>query len=409
MASLDRPGHRRADHRPGSGSSASSSGSGGPSRLRARLDRRPARRARPLATAHADRHRWQPRVHRRRAGRAAPAASVRHHYDHLTSGGRVAAGSRCGGRPSAPVISSPRRGCSWSTTTSSRCMSIRPRRGHDDRAGLARLGRLQEVRLQRARQDLRRGRGPHRSACRSTPTTTSASWLRPRRPDYADAFRQPLDRFRSDLGIPRTDVLFGDRAGRPDERRVRERYAHPRGRRVILYAPTFRGDRAAARAVQRRPRPRAGCIDALGDDHVLLLRLHPFIRCGPHADPGGARGVRDRRLRPPRHPRADARQRRPRHRLLERDLRVLPARAGRWRSSRRTSPPTSASAASTSTTASGVPGPIFETTEALAAHLREGQDDLERVARFRDESFEVADGHATERFVDRIVLPALGG
>jgi teichoic acid ribitol-phosphate primase len=56
----------------------------------------------------------------------------------------------------------------------------------------------------------------------------------------------------------------------------------------------------------------------------------------------------------------------------------------------------------------GVPGPIFETTGELAAWLRAGEFDLARVARFRDESFEIADGHATERFVDQIVLPALG-
>ena len=55
----------------------------------------------------------------------------------------------------------------------------------------------------------------------------------------------------------------------------------------------------------------------------------------------------------------------------------------------------------------GVPGPVFETTEALAAWLRAGEFDLERVARFRANSFEVADGHATERFVDEIVIPAL--
>jgi len=55
----------------------------------------------------------------------------------------------------------------------------------------------------------------------------------------------------------------------------------------------------------------------------------------------------------------------------------------------------------------GVPGPVFETTEALAAWLRAGEFDLERVARFRADSFEVADGHATERFVDEIVIPAL--
>ncbi len=43
----------------------------------------------------------------------------------------------------------------------------------------------------------------------------------------------------------------------------------------------------------------------------------------------------------------------------------------------------------------------------LASWLRAGVFDLARVERFRAESFEVADGHASERFVDRIVLPAL--
>ena len=57
----------------------------------------------------------------------------------------------------------------------------------------------------------------------------------------------------------------------------------------------------------------------------------------------------------------------------------------------------------------GVPGPVFETTEALAACLRSADFDLERVRQFAATWFDVADGHASERFVDRIVLPALSG
>ena len=61
-------------------------------------------------------------------------------------------------------------------------------------------------------------------------------------PHYAEAFRQPLERFRSDLGIPRTDVLFGEEHLARTRAAVRERYGLTDGRRVILYAPTFRGD-----------------------------------------------------------------------------------------------------------------------------------------------------------------------
>ncbi len=57
----------------------------------------------------------------------------------------------------------------------------------------------------------------------------------------------------------------------------------------------------------------------------------------------------------------------------------------------------------------GVPGPVFETTLDLVAYLRRGAFDLERVRRFASTWFDVADGHASERFIDRIVRPALAG
>ena len=96
-------------------------------------------------------------------------------------------------------------------------------------------------------------------------------------PHYAEAFRQPLERFRSDLGIPRTDVLFGEEHLARTRAAVRERYGLTDGRRVILYAPTFRGDSVTdARATDDLDL--RVLRDALGADHVLLVRLHPFIR-----------------------------------------------------------------------------------------------------------------------------------
>ncbi len=56
---------------------------------------------------------------------------------------------------------------------------------------------------------------------------------------------------------------------------------------------------------------------------------------------------------------------------------------------------------------SGVPGPVFTETDALARWIREGPVDLERIRRFRDASFEIADGQASRRFVDEVVIPAL--
>ncbi len=61
-------------------------------------------------------------------------------------------------------------------------------------------------------------------------------------PHYAEAFRQPLERFVSRLGIPRTDVFFGEERLARTREAVRRRYGLTDGRRVVLYAPTFRGD-----------------------------------------------------------------------------------------------------------------------------------------------------------------------
>jgi hypothetical protein len=51
---------------------------------------------------------------------------------------------------------------------------------------------------------------------------------------------------------------------------------------------------------------------------------------------------------------------------------------------------------------------VLGSTADLAAWLRAGTADVDRVRRFRDASFAVADGHATERLVDEVLVPALG-
>ena len=55
----------------------------------------------------------------------------------------------------------------------------------------------------------------------------------------------------------------------------------------------------------------------------------------------------------------------------------------------------------------GVPGPIFETTDELAALSPRREFDLERVDRFRAASFDVADGRSTRRVTDELIVPSL--
>jgi CDP-ribitol ribitolphosphotransferase len=94
------------------------------------------------------------------------------------------------------------------------------------------------------------------------------------REPYAAALRTPVERVLA-LGSPRTDFFADDEA--MADARARVLAAHPGlvGRRVVLYAPTFRGrgDRKRASLDLDAVRLRA----ALPDDHVLVLKGHPNL------------------------------------------------------------------------------------------------------------------------------------
>ena len=222
-------------------------------------------------------------------------------------------------------------------------------------------------------------------------------------PFYAEAFNQPIEKFDASLGIPRTDVLFGERRFAA-EQRVLARYPIPPGRRAILYAPTFRGD-TVVDARQPDQLDLGVLRRELGDDHVVLLRQHPFVRKAHPLDPALAGFVLDVSDHPDIH-----------ELMLVSDVLVTDYSSAIYEFSLLGRPMAFFAPDHAAYEAErgfyfdyreGVPGPIFETTEDLARWLRAGEFDLERVARFRDQSFDVADGRATQRFVEQVVLPAL--
>jgi CDP-ribitol ribitolphosphotransferase len=224
-------------------------------------------------------------------------------------------------------------------------------------------------------------------------------------PAYAEAFRQPAERFTAKLGIPRTDLFFDqDRIARTVAD-VRRRYALPEGRRVVLYAPTFRGERTTQ---ARHPDDLDVAVLAreLAGDHVLLLRAHPFvveaIRAGD-APAGFVRDVSD-------HPDIN-------ELMLVSDVLVTDYSSAMYEFALLGRPigffAPDHQAYETERGfyfdfASGAPGPIFESSDALATWLRAGSCDTDRIRRFADESFDVADGAATPRFVTEVVDRALG-
>jgi CDP-glycerol glycerophosphotransferase (TagB/SpsB family) len=225
-------------------------------------------------------------------------------------------------------------------------------------------------------------------------------------PHYAEAFHQPLDRFVSRLGIPRTDVFFGDDRLARVRDDVRRRYGLTDGRRVVLYAPTFRGDSVTdAHATDDLD---LGLLRAaIGDDHVLLIRLHPFVHSRTAIGPdlaGFAIDVSDHR---------DINEL-----MLVSDVLVTDYSSAIYEFALLGRPMVFFAPDYEAYERergfyfdyrTGVPGPIFETTAALAEYLRAGVFDIGRVERFRRESFDVADGRSTARVTDELILPSLTG
>ena len=223
---------------------------------------------------------------------------------------------------------------------------------------------------------------------------------------YADAFGQSVETVTAAFGIPRTDALAPSPRRDANEREVRTRLGLTDKRTTILYAPTFRGaDMKGAGAPELLDI--AALYRALGDRYRLVLRLHPFVKSAMRIPEEARDFVVDASREPDVNEvmlAADilvtdyssiifeyALLNRP-IAFLAPDLAAYERERGFFFDYR-----------------SGVPGPVVETTEQLAAWIDAKTFDLPRVENFAAESFDVMDGHATERLVEQVVLPALRG
>lgn len=99
---------------------------------------------------------------------------------------------------------------------------------------------------------------------------------------YAEAYAIPEQNVYA-TGIPRTDVFFDEVYKENKIRELYEKYPILKGKKVIMFAPTFRG------------KGRGGYYDfdkldldrlkeALGDEYVFIMKLHPFISNKPEFD-----------------------------------------------------------------------------------------------------------------------------
>lgn len=91
---------------------------------------------------------------------------------------------------------------------------------------------------------------------------------------YKNAMMQPADVVKA-LGISRTDCFFDEAFLRASREKIEELLPFVRGRKSILYAPTFRGNAAEAKEPEKLNIEHM--YQALSDEYVVLYKAHPLI------------------------------------------------------------------------------------------------------------------------------------
>ncbi len=85
-----------------------------------------------------------------------------------------------------------------------------------------------------------------------------------------------------DVGISRTDVFFDDEYLKDARRRLLDAIPAAQGKKIILYAPTFRGRVSSAKAPDKLNI--AMMKEALSDEYILLIKHHPVVKVRPKID-----------------------------------------------------------------------------------------------------------------------------
>ena len=103
-------------------------------------------------------------------------------------------------------------------------------------------------------------------------------------PDVVWAYEEAMDYSHDSgvvqpTGISRTDVFFDEAFPARAKHAVQAAVPQSKGRKIILYAPTFRGEIMDARAPDKLDL--SALCKALGDRYVLLLKQHPHVKHRP--------------------------------------------------------------------------------------------------------------------------------
>lgn len=98
---------------------------------------------------------------------------------------------------------------------------------------------------------------------------------------YAEAFNADISKVKA-LGVARTDVFFDEKFIREKKQEVYEKYNIDKSKKIILWAPTYRGDNLQ-KSHNEITLDLEKMYNELKDDYVLLIKLHPHLVKGFNA------------------------------------------------------------------------------------------------------------------------------
>ena len=95
--------------------------------------------------------------------------------------------------------------------------------------------------------------------------------------NYQEAFRISRDKIHA-IGIPRTDFFFDDEKKKKSIEKIYNEYPILQNKRVILFAPTFRGNGKKTAYYPKEYFNIHTIYKNLKDDEILIIKNHPFVK-----------------------------------------------------------------------------------------------------------------------------------
>lgn len=93
---------------------------------------------------------------------------------------------------------------------------------------------------------------------------------------YAEGFGIPLDNVVA-TGVPRTDMFFDEKLKVQKQTEFYERYPKLKDKKIILFAPTFRGNGRLTGSYPMERFDLKKLYDETNGDYAILVKMHPFV------------------------------------------------------------------------------------------------------------------------------------